>query len=776
MASNAECVKVALRCRPMSSKETQEGYQEIVFIDSSKGEVYLKDPDQPNDKPRMFTFDYAFDKNTSQKLIFEKSAKEIVEFVIKGYNGTIFAYGQTGTGKTHTMQGGSSDAEHGITPRSFKRIFDIIKTSEKTQYLVSASMFELYNEEVNDLLNLEGKNLKIKENPEKGFYIQDLQSQMVKNETELMHIMDMGNKNRKTSSTAMNDKSSRSHCIFVVNVDSQTTTDVGAVCYTAGKLNLVDLAGSEKQKKTDIKSQEQKTEAIKINLSLTTLRKCIGELVKTTVGHVSFRDSKLTMLLKDSLGGNTKTFMIANIGPASYNFEESHSTLKYAYGAKSIKNKPKINEDPKDTMIRKYNDEIEQLKLQLAAMASGNSSSLDPKALMMLLGTGNGNDDKMGQLIEKRQEEIEKQRQDLDLKKQQIEELRQQRLKSGENAEKVERELMVMEEEISKQEVAIDEENHQKAKLLDQLGELQERLVVGDKEREKVEAKKKELESYKNAIQSDIEAYNALEQVLKENEAQKDKLDKKYKEFQNQISQYDKEINQKNMELTRINTDIKDFEEIAAADKEKLFKENSFLTSELHKFERIIQALVPHSVEQILTSLVEWNESTQNWEMVKQKKIPPRFERPISIHGLKKPTLAEPGCRSEYQNCFLKAQNKVGLEFWKDVQPDEEAIIKGDVYLESQMMQMNPEELEVNEINTAELDQLEKEIFEKEQREAEEARKKVMIEDDGDKPKSEVSKTTTTTNKSLPGKQTDSKKPSEAELFPEARGKKFKRA
>lgn len=770
--SSAECVKVALRCRPMSSKEVQEGFQEIVFIDTSKGEVYLKDPDNPSEKPRLFTFDFAFDKSTSQKMIFEKSAKEIVEFVIKGYNGTIFAYGQTGTGKTHTMQGGMAESEHGITPRSFKRIFDIIKNSEKTQYLVSASMFELYNEEVNDLLNLDGKNLKIKENPDKGFYIQDLQSKMVKNETELMKIMDIGNKNRKTSSTAMNERSSRSHCIFVVNVDSQTTTDNGAVCYTAGKLNLVDLAGSEKQKKTEIKSQEQKTEAIKINLSLTTLRKCISELIKGTGGHVSFRDSKLTMLLKDSLGGNTKTFMIANIGPASYNHEESISTLKYAYGAKSIKNKPKINEDPKDTMIRKYNEEIETLKLQLAAMASGNSSDIDPKALMMLLGTGGSNEDKMGQLIEKRQAEIEKQREELDRKKREIEELREQRLKSGENAEKVERELLVMEEAISKQEVAIDEENHQKAKLLDQLGELQERLVVGDKEREKVEAKRKELENYKNAIQSDIEAYNALEQVLKENEAQKDKLDKKYKEFQSQISQYDKEINQRNLELTRINAEIKDFEEIAAADKEKLFKENSYLNFEMHKYERIIQALVPHSVEQILTSLVEWNESTQNWEMVKQKKIIPRYERPISIHGLKKPTLSEPGCRSEYQNCFLKAQNKVGLEFWRDVQPDQNAVIKGDVYLESQMMQMNLEELEANEIDTTELDQLEKEILEKEQREAEEARKKVLIEEDGEKLKPEVSKTSVTTASS----KTVASKPSEAELFPEARGKKFKRA
>lgn len=772
---SSECVKVALRCRPMSSKEAVEGYEEIVHIDSTRGEVYLKDPEAPTEKPRLFTFDFAFDKATSQKAIFEKSAKDIVDFVIKGYNGTIFAYGQTGTGKTHTMQGGSAEADRGITPRSFKRIFDVIKSSEKIQYLVSASMYELYNEEVNDLLKLEGKNLKIKENPDKGFYIQDLQSQMVKNEKELMSIMEIGNKNRKTSSTAMNDTSSRSHCIFVISVESQTTTDNGAQCYTSGKLNLVDLAGSEKQKKTDIKSAIQKAEAIKINLSLTTLRKCISELVKATTGHVSFRDSNLTKLLKDSLGGNTKTFMIANIGPASYNSEESLSTLKYAYGAKSIKNKPKINEDPKDTQIRKYNEEIEQLRIQLATMASGGSASLDPKALMALLGGGNSDNDKMGQLIAKRQVEIERQREDLDRKKQEIEELRKQRLKNGENAELVEKELMNMESEINKQEVAIDEENHQKAKLLDQLGVLSEQVVVGEKEKEKVEAKRKELENYKQTIQSDIEAYEQLEKVMQENVANKDKLDRKYKDLQSQLNQYDKEINQRNMELTRINADIKEFEEVSAADKDKLFREIASLNGELNKFERIIQALVPHSVEQILTSLVEWNDKTQNWEMVKNQKIQPRYERPFSIHGLKKPTLSQHGCKSEYQNCCLKAQNKPGLEFWRDQQMDEDTILKGDVYLNTQMMSIGAEELNVCEVNTQELDKLEKEILEKEQREEEEARKNAMYEGNNEAKDKDVSRTTNATAKNSTSKPAESKKAKEAELFPEARGKKVKR-
>ena len=770
MESAGECVKVALRCRPMSSNEAKEGYQEIIYIDGPKGEVYLRDPDAPNEKPRVFTFDFAFDKSTSQKAIFDKSAKDIVEFVIKGYNGTIFAYGQTGTGKTHTMQGGNGHDEHGITPRSFKRIFDVIRKSEKIQYLVTASMFELYNEEVNDLLNLEGINLKIKENPQKGFYIQDLDSKLVKNEEELMKIMDLGNKNRKTSSTMMNERSSRSHCIFVVNIESQTTTENGAVCYTSGKLNMVDLAGSEKQKKTDVKTQIQKTEAIKINLSLTTLRKCISELVKESGGHISFRDSNLTKLLKDSLGGNTKTFMIANIGPASYNKEESLSTLKYAYGAKSIKNKPKINEDPQDTMIRKYNEEIEQLRVQLAAMASGNSSNLDPHALMALLSSGGGgnNDEKMAEMIRQRQFEIEKKKQDLDLKRREIEDSRKERIKNGENSEKIEKELNEMENIINRQEVALDEENHQKAKLLDELNEIQERMVVGDKEKEKVEKARQELESYRKQIEGTFKAYDQIAEIHRLESDKLDLVERKMKDLQSQMSQYDKDINQKNLELTRINAEIQNQKERSITEKERLLKERDQSNIELLYHQRIIQTLVPHSVEQILTSLMEWNEKTENWEMIKNQKIQPRYQRPISINGLKKPQLSIPGAKPDYQNCFVKS-NKQALEYWKDKLPEEEAILKSDIYLENQLMQMNTDELEVFEINTTELDRLEKEILDRELREQEEASKKYAYDANND---ANQDSNGANKEKSKQKKKEEVKKPAESELFPEARGKK----
>lgn len=773
-SSASECVKVAIRCRPMSSNENKEGYQDIIHMDPSKGEVYIKEQDQ--DKPRLFTFDFAFDKTSTQKSVFERSAKEIVDFVIKGYNGTIFAYGQTGTGKTHTMQGGSSESDWGITPRSFRRVFEVIRASEKVQYLVSASMYELYNEEVNDLLNREGVNLKIKENPQKGFYIQDLDTKEVKDEQELMKIMEIGNQNRKTSSTMMNERSSRSHCIFVVTVDSKTVTENGAECYTSGKLNLVDLAGSEKQKKTQVSSNIQREEAIKINLSLTTLRKCISELVKGAGGHVSFRDSNLTKLLKDSLGGNTKTFMIANIGPASYNTEESLSTLKYAYGAKSIKNKPKVNEDPKDSMIRKYNDEIEQLRLQLAAASSG--TQLDPKALMTLLGnTGasTGSNDKMAEIIAQRQLELDRQKQDIEAKRHEIEELRKKRLSNGENAERVEKELNAMEQEIVKQEVAIETENFQKAKLLDDLTNLEQKLVVGDKEREKVDAKKQELDTYKSMIQGNTAQLEALQDILKQKQTKKDQVDRTFKDMQSQITQIDKEMNTRNLELTKINAEINSFEEVATMDKQNLLKEIAYLNQEQVRLQRVISALIPHSVEQVLTSLVEWDESAQNWSMVKNQKIQPRYERPFSIHGLKKPTMSLPGCRPEYQNAFLKPASKQGLEFWRDRFRDTEVVLKGDTYIDAQVLQAGFEDLAVNEMDTKELDELDKLIQEREQREAEEMQRKARELEDEPAKQTNTSATDRTAISKTSKAKTDVPV-DEEELFPEARGKKGKRA
>ena len=308
-----------------------------------------------NEAPKRFTFDSVYPDNSWQCDIFDETAYPIIENILEGYNGTIFAYSQTGTGKTHTMVGILGDeAEKGIIPRAFECIFKMIECDTSKQYLVWASFLEIYKEDIIDLLakgNLQ--HLELKEKPDSGVYVKDLSMALVETPEKMMEIMNRGNKNKHMGETAMNRNSSRSHSIFTITIESATVEADGETHIWVGKFNMVDLAGSEKQSKTGA-TGERLEEAIKINLSLTTLCNVISSLVDSKRSYVPYRDSKLTRLLQDSLGGNTKTVMIANIGPADHNVDETLSTLRYANRAKHIENKPKINEDPKDAMIREF--------------------------------------------------------------------------------------------------------------------------------------------------------------------------------------------------------------------------------------------------------------------------------------------------------------------------------------------------------------------------------------------------------------------------------------
>lgn len=300
--------------------------------------------------------------------------------MLEGYNGTIFAYGQTGTGKTHTMSGKEDDnKERGIMPRSFDDIFKSIQgDSVKTQFLVRASYLEIYNEEIRDLLSKNPKNkLELHEKPDTGVYVRDLSYFAVKGVDEIREVMTIGMKNRSVRATNMNDTSSRSHSLFQITVERSELGADGKQHIRVGKLNMVDLAGSERLSKTGATGDGIK-EATKINLSLSTLCHVISSLTDPKSTYIPYRDSKLTRLLQDSLGGNTKTVMIANVGPADYNYEETMNTLRYASRAKNITNKPRINEDPKDALLREYQDEVSKLRQQLAALQSG----ADPTEVM----------------------------------------------------------------------------------------------------------------------------------------------------------------------------------------------------------------------------------------------------------------------------------------------------------------------------------------------------------------------------------------------------------
>lgn len=324
---------------------------------AARGQVSLLAPDAP---PKEFTFDGAYFMDSTGEQIYNDIVFPLVESVIQGYNGTVFAYGQTGAGKTFSMQGIASVSEQrGVIPRAFDHIFDAVATTENVKFLVHCSYLEIYNEEVRDLLGADSKcKLEIKERPDRGVYVAGLSMHVCHDVSTCKELMDRGFNNRHVGATLMNADSSRSHSIFTVYVEGISESN-GSI--RMGKLNLVDLAGSERQSKTGATGDRFK-EATKINLSLSALGNVISALVDGKSKHIPYRDSKLTRLLQDSLGGNTKTIMIACVSPSDNNYDETLSTLRYANRAKNIKNKPKINEDPKDALLREYQEEIERLK------------------------------------------------------------------------------------------------------------------------------------------------------------------------------------------------------------------------------------------------------------------------------------------------------------------------------------------------------------------------------------------------------------------------------
>lgn len=360
-----ENIQVIVRCRPMSSKEVSNGYTEVVKIIKDENSVAVAVPKNDGAEYKQFTFDSVFDWNSTQEDLYKKMVHPLIESVLNGFNATIFAYGQTGTGKTYTMEGVRDDRlpvpeqEHrGIIPRTFEQIFKTIEQSNNKQYLVFSSYLEIYQEDVRDLLEVKPKGkCELREDKDVGVYVNNLNKYICKNVQEILKVMHEGNKNRTIGATDMNEHSSRSHAIFTVTVEIKSSTERIRV----GKLNLVDLAGSERQSKSGATGQRLK-EAGKINLSLSTLGNVIHALVEENSSHIPYRDSKLTRLLQDSLGGNSKTLMIANIGPASYNWDETLTTLRYANRAKNIHNAPRVNEDPKDALIRQYQDEISKLR------------------------------------------------------------------------------------------------------------------------------------------------------------------------------------------------------------------------------------------------------------------------------------------------------------------------------------------------------------------------------------------------------------------------------
>lgn len=495
-----------------------------------------------------------------QENIYHETAYSIVEFVLEGYNGTIFAYGQTGTGKTHTIEGPDNPPDQrGIMPRAFEAVFKAISGDPSKQYLVRASYLELYKEEIRDLLSRNPKNkLEIKEKPDTGVYVKDLSSFVVKDVSEINQVMLTGRSNRTTAETNMNDKSSRSHSIFTLTVETaQVGVDLKSHI-TVGKLNMVDLAGSERLSKTGAVG-ERLEEATKINLSLSTLCHVIATLTDAKGAvYVPYRNSKLTRLLQDSLGGNTKTVMVANIGPADYNYDESLNTLRYANRAKNILNKPRINEDPKDAMIREFQEEITRLKNELAiklgmkvnkegqiCKADGSAAieQEDPEQLKIEMEKQNE--------LKKKEEEIKK--------------------AEAENA-KTKEEKAKLEEQLRKKQEDQEKETKEQKDLFNQMQQYVAKILQGKKDLE--EARKKELAIKK--AEDDIlqakEKEKKLEKELREKEEEKETFVKKFSTLQEELDYKTKKLENIQRQCQEKQSELDERNEELKKQREDLFK------------------------------------------------------------------------------------------------------------------------------------------------------------------------------------------------------------
>ncbi|KAH9599395.1 Kinesin motor domain [Trypanosoma melophagium] len=376
-SSAAENIKVLVRCRPLNEKERTQGYKSCVDVDLTEHTVTVK---SLVGEPDRWTFDAVINNTFSQKDIFTQFIMPLVDSVLDGFNATVFAYGQSGSGKTHTMTGKLDDEElQGIIPRCFTHIFNHISTireaSPNKHFSMYVSFIELYNGKVQDLLARQPVPLALKENKDKTFYVQGAHIPQVKCAEDIYRHMEDGTERRRVASTDLNSDSSRSHSIFTLIIECTEISEDGDSRSVTSKLNLVDLAGSERQSKTGASGDTLK-EGCNINLSLSALGTVIDTIVKGK-GHVPFRSSPLTMLLKDSLGGSSKTVMFANIGPSEHNFSETVSTLRFADRAKQIKNKPVVNMDTKDQKIVELTEIVQELREKLKKYETEGTDSLE---------------------------------------------------------------------------------------------------------------------------------------------------------------------------------------------------------------------------------------------------------------------------------------------------------------------------------------------------------------------------------------------------------------
>uniref|UniRef100_A0A6G1SR69 Kinesin-like protein n=1 Tax=Aceria tosichella TaxID=561515 RepID=A0A6G1SR69_9ACAR len=524
-------IQVFVRCRPLNPHERRS----VVDVVADKNEIKVLDRSSKTQDTRNFYFDQVFDVDAGQKAVYNSVVRPLIDQVLLGFNCTVFAYGQTGTGKTYTMEGNRSEEEmhweddphSGIIPRAISQLFDTLKDHD-SEFTVRVSFLELYNEDTYDLLSPIDDTTKLKifdDAQRKGSVIVGgLEEIIVQSKAEIYDILKRGSAKRQTAATLMNACSSRSHTIFSVTVHIREGSIEEDELLKIGKLNLVDLAGSENIGRSGAMDKRAR-EAGNINQSLLTLGRVITALVEKRP-HIPYRESKLTRLLQDSLGGKTKTSIIATISPASLDLEDTMSTLDYASRAKKITNKPEMNQRlTKKALLREYAQEIERLRRDLQATREKNGIYIEEenyKEMCKQLSMGNN-------AIQEKEERMEALQTEIQKNKKLFEEFTSQ-------YEKTKAELTKAMQDCERQKKLIKAQREIEKKLAHQAKELMEVAENASNDNYLLHGKK-----------------DRIENILKENRAS---IDKYQPEFREDIARYESLVEMCSKEVNCLNNEF----------------------------------------------------------------------------------------------------------------------------------------------------------------------------------------------------------------------------
>eukprot|EP01006_Ploeotia_vitrea_P037461 TRINITY_DN66130_c1_g4_i1.p1 TRINITY_DN66130_c1_g4~~TRINITY_DN66130_c1_g4_i1.p1 ORF type:complete len:719 (-),score=395.26 TRINITY_DN66130_c1_g4_i1:73-2109(-) len=645
----------------------------IVAMDRGLGQVTVVNPESEDGrrKTKTFTYDCVFPPDSRQERIYEETVRALVDSVLDGYNGTIFAYGQTGTGKTYTMEGVDDPVNKGVIPRAFEHIFAHIEKSEMQKYLVSASFVEIYQDRVQDLLAAKKETLEVKEHPETGVYVKDLITEVVGGVDDLHSLLMRGKKHRQVACTNMNRDSSRSHCIFTVRVECSDLGPDGEQRIRLGKLNMVDLAGSERQSKTAAVGMRLK-EAAKINLSLAALGNVISALTSNRATHIPYRDSKLTRLLQDSLGGNTKTTMIANIGPADWNYGETISTLRFANRAKNIQNKPRVNEDPKDALLRQLQEQIQALRKQLEEddgvpltpeqMAFlANPTQEGAMTMMMASPTARARqtqkvvvDKIVHKVVEQgvSKDHFEELKLQAESEKQRLaDELAREKERVLQEKAQLEAKSSTLIQKIQEKEQVLNKRRQDRMALREKLQDVENKLLVGKQLLDKAQKQEILLSQKKAELHRQRMEAERVQRLLRQREDQQLSLAEKYETQEERVEKMNRKLQQLRNKFQEQKQEIEDIRADNQREREEMLETIREMTKLIQLKELIALHFVPMEEHEKIKARAVWDDESNDWMLQPLAFEDDELRRPKARPDSRRPTTE-----------FARLQNAMGDE------------------------------------------------------------------------------------------------------------------